>query len=301
MPAALSRLEGDVFHLHYPNPTGELSWLIARPRAAMVMTYHSDVVRQAALMPLYGPFARAVLERAAVIMPTSEAYLARSALLRPFRDKCLVVPHGVDIERFDHLERWAGAAQALRQRYGEPLVLFVGKLRYYKGLDVLLDTMPTVRGRLVVVGEGPEGPRLRARAASLGLSERVTFAGEVSDDELLAHLAAADVGVMPSTLPSEAWGMSMVEMLAAGVPAVCTELGTGTTFVNRDGETGLVVPPGDAAALAGALNRVLCDKELRARLAAGARARARALFSREAMMAGVRDAYARALASGGGR
>jgi glycosyltransferase involved in cell wall biosynthesis len=95
--------------------------------------------------------------------------------------------------------------------------------------------------------------------------------------------------------------MSMVEMLAAGVPAVCTELGTGTTFVNRDGETGLVVPPGDAAALAGALNRVLCDKELRARLAAGARARARALFSREAMMAGVRDAYARALASGGGR
>ena len=64
MPAALARLPADVVHLHYPNPTGELSWLLARPRAAMVVTYHSDVVRQAALMPLYGPFARAVLRRA---------------------------------------------------------------------------------------------------------------------------------------------------------------------------------------------------------------------------------------------
>ena len=301
MPAALARLPADVVHLHYPNPTGELSWLLARPRAAMVVTYHSDVVRQAALMPLYGPFARAVLRRAEVIMPTSEAYLARSAFLRPFRDRCLVVPHGVDLERFDHLECWAGAAAALRARYGAPLVLFVGKLRYYKGLDVLLDAMSAVRARLVVVGEGPEGARLRARTATLGLSDRVTFAGEVSDDDLLAHLAAADVGVMPSTLPSEAWGMSMVEMLAAGVPAVCTELGTGTTFVNRDGETGLVVPPGDARALAAALSRLLGDEALRARLAAGARARARARFSRQAMMAGVGEAYARARAAGARR
>jgi glycosyltransferase involved in cell wall biosynthesis len=85
------------------------------------------------------------------------------------------------------------------------------------------------------------------------------------------------------------------------VPAVCTELGTGTTFVNRDGETGLVVPPGDPAALAAALNRLLGDEALRTRLAAGARARARARFSREAMMAGVGEAYARARAAGARR
>jgi len=301
MPGALARLSADVFHLHYPSPTGEVSWLIVRPRGAMVVTYHSDVVRQAGVMPLYGPFVRAILARAAVIMPTSEAYIGRSPFLRPHRAKCLVVPHGVDLERFDDPGRFAGRAGELRARYGEPLVLFVGRLRYYKGLDVLLTAMPDVRGRLVIVGDGPEERRLRERAAALGLDGRVAFAGAVSDDDLLAHLAAADLGVLPSTLPSEAYGMAMVEMLAAGLPVVCTELGTGTTFVNRDDETGLVVPPGDPAALAAAINRVLGDDALRRRLGEGARRRARALFSREAMMAGVRDAYARALAGGGRR
>ena len=301
MPGSLARLSSDVFHLHYPSPTGELSWLAVRPRGAMVVTYHSDVVRQAAVMPLYGPFVRAILARAAVIMPTSEAYIGRSPFLRPHRAKCLVVPHGVDLERFDGLERVAGRAAELRARYGGPLVLFVGRLRYYKGLDVLLAAMPEVRGRLVIVGDGPEERRLRGQAAVLGLDGRVAFAGAVSDNDLLAHLAAADLGVMPSTLPSEAWGMAMVEMMAAGLPVVCTELGTGTTFVNRDGETGLVVPPGDAVALAAALNRLIGDEALRGRLAEGARCRARELFSREAMMAGVREAYARALSVGGKR
>jgi rhamnosyl/mannosyltransferase len=207
----------------------------------------------------------------------------------------------VDLERLDDLGRVAGRANELRARYGEPLVLFVGRLRYYKGLEVLLGAMREVRGRLVIVGDGPEARRLHQRSAALGLGGRVTWAGAVSDDDLLAHLAAADLGVMPSTLPSEAWGMAMVEMMAAGLPVVCTELGTGTTFVNRDGETGLVVPPGDAGALAAALNRLIDDDSLRHRLGEGARHRARTLFSCEAMMAGVREAYARARAAGGGR
>ena len=295
MPGALARLSADVFHLHYPSPPGEVSWLLVRPRGAMVVTYHSDVVRQAALMTVYTPFARAVLERASVIMPTSDAYIDRSPFLRPHRAKCLVVPHGVNLERFARLDRMAGRAAELRERYGTPLVLFVGRLRYYKGLDVLLEAMPAVKGRLAIVGEGPEADRLRLRSSSLGLDGRVGFAGTVSDDDLLAHLAAADLGVLPSTRPSEAWGMAMVEMMAAGLPVVCTELGTGTTFVNRDGESGRVVPPGDPAALAAAINGLLADEALRRRLAAGARARAHALFSREAMMAGVGEAYARAL------
>ncbi|HEY6867384.1 MAG TPA: glycosyltransferase, partial [Candidatus Eisenbacteria bacterium] len=300
MPAALARLSADVFHLHYPNPTGEVSWLLTRPRGAMVVTYHADIVRQAAAMPVYAPFVRALLARAAVIMPTSEAYIGRSTFLRPHRSKCMVVPHGIEVERFAGLEREGRAAAALRERYGTPLVLFVGRLRYYKGLDVLLDAMPAVSGRLVIVGEGPEAGHLRERTRALGLAERVSFAGDVSDAALLDHLAAADVGVMPSTLPSEAWGMAMVEMLAAGLPVVCTELGTGTTFVNRDGETGLVVPPGDARALAGALNRLLGDPALARRFGAAGKRRATELFSTGAMMRGVEAAYRRALAARGG-
>ena len=300
-PLLFRRLRAQLYHFHFPNPTGDVSYWLSGSRGKIVVTYHSDIVRQSTILPLYRPFLWRLLEKADAILATSPVYVESSDYLRPFREKCDVVPLGVDLRRFDRREAIETRAAEWRSNWHGPLVLFVGRLRYYKGLDVLLDAMSAVRARLVVVGEGPEGARLRARTATLGLSDRVTFAGEVSDDDLLAHLAAADVGVMPSTLPSEAWGMSMVEMLAAGVPAVCTELGTGTTFVNRDGETGLVVPPGDAPALAAALSRLLGDEALRARLAAGARARARARFSRQAMMAGVGAAYARARAAGARR
>jgi rhamnosyl/mannosyltransferase len=137
---------------------------------------------------------------------------------------------------------------------------------------------------------------LRALHAELRLGDRVTLAGHVDDADLPAHIAAADVGVLPSNHPTEGFGLSMVETMAGGVPVVCTELGTGTSFVNRDGESGLVVPPNDPTALAAALDRVLNDAELRARLGAGARARAEALFSKEAMLRNTMAVYEEALA-----
>lgn len=297
MPFHLARLgAADVWHLHFPSPPGEVSWWMVRPLGALVVTYHSDVVRQASVMSIYGPLVRALLGRADVILPTSENYIVFSALLGRYRHKCLVVPSGVDLERFQASPTVTARAAGLRACYGGPFVLFVGRLRYYKGIDVLLAAMPSVEGRLVIVGDGPEEGALRAQHAALGLGDRVRFAGAVSHEELIAHLAAADVGVLPSTYPSEAFGLSMVEMMASGLAVVCTELGTGTSFVNVEGETGLVVPPRDRDALAAALNRLLGDPALRGRLGAAGRKRARALFSREAMVRGVQAAYEDALA-----
>lgn len=295
-PAAVRARRADVWHLHYPNPTGEVSWLLERPAGTMVVTYHADVVRQRWALPLYGPVVRAILDRADVIMPTSDRYIDHSPFLRPHRAKCRVVPLGIDLEPFETPVPDA-ASEALRARYGGPFVLFVGRLRYYKGLDVLLDAMPRVPHPLVIVGDGPMDRELRARRDALGLAGRVHFAGAVDDATLRVHLAAASVGVLPSTHPSEALGISMIEYLASGLPAVCTELGTGTTFVNRDGETGLVVPPGDPAGLAAALCRLMRDEPLRARLGTGGRARARAVFSREAMMRALGEAYSAATAA----
>ena len=241
MPLELARLRADIFHLHFPNPTGEISWLLTRPRGTLVVSYVSDIVRQRIVLPLYGPVIHHLLDQAAVILPCSDAYIARSNFLRRRAGKCEVVALGDDMERFDGMhERFATEAAALRVRYGGgPITLFVGKLRYYKGLDVLLNAWPQAPGTLVIIGEGIEGERLRAQCAALHLNGRVIFAGEVGEAELLAHLVAADIGVLPSTLPSEAYGLAMVEMLAAGMPVVCTELDTGTTFVNRHEETGL--------------------------------------------------------------
>lgn len=295
MPWHLSKIEADIVHLHFPNPTGEVSYLLVRPRGVLAVTYHADIVRQAALLPIYGSFIEALLRRADVILPTSARYIEHSRWLRRYRDKCRVVPSGIDLERFDRLDRSSAPALALRAAHAGPIVLFVGRLRYYKGLDVLIDTMRQVSATLVIVGGGPEERALRRRTRQAGLDGRVVFAGSVGDDEMLAYLAAADVGVLPSTYPSEALGLAMVEMMACGIPVVCTELGTGTSFVNLHEETGLVVPPRDAAALAQALNRLLGDASLRARYGAAARRRAREVFSGQAMADGVAAAYEDAL------
>jgi rhamnosyl/mannosyltransferase len=295
MPRHVARLPADVWHLHFPNPTGEVSWLLARPAGALVVSYYSDIVRQAAALPIYGAVIERLLGRADVVLATSDRHLEHSRFLARHRERCRVVPLGIDLAPFDDLASHRPAAAMLRARYGTPLVLFVGRLRYYKGLNVMLDAMPRVEGRLVIVGDGPEGARLRRQHQRLGLGERVFFAGTCEASALLDHLAAADVGVLPSTHPSEVYGLSMVEMMACGVPVVCTELGTGTSFVNRDGETGLVVPPRDPAALAAAINRLLGDEALRRRMGEAARRRAQATFSAAAMMRGVDAAYAEAV------
>lgn len=295
MPARLAGIPADLFHLHYPNPTGELSWMIARPHGVLVLSYYSDVVRQAAVMPVYGPLVRLLLRRCDLVLATSDRHLEHSAYLRAVRDHCTVVPLGIDLAPFSAPERHAAQAAGIRARYGTPLILFVGRLRYYKGLDVLLEAMRDVDARAVIAGTGPMEESLRAQHARLGLGDRVRFAGHVPDEEMPAWIAAADVGVLPSTHPSEVYGLAMVEMMASGVPVVCTELGTGTSFVNADGQSGLVVPPHDPAALAGALNRIVRDPALRATLGAGARERAHRMFSAEGMMRELDRAYALAV------
>jgi len=296
MPFHLARLEADVVHLHFPNPTGEVSWLLARPKGALVVSYYSDIVRQAAVMPVYAPFMHAVLGRADVILATSDRHIAHSRVLDRHRDRCRVVPLGIDLTPYDQLDRVAAASQALRASHRGPIVLFVGRLRYYKGLDVLLEAMSGLDATLVIVGDGPEGERLRAQHARLGLGARAVFAGAVDDDGLLEWLGAADIGVLPSTHPSEVFGLAQIEMMACGLPMVCTELGTGTSFVNVDGETGLVVAPRDPAALAGALGRLARDPGLRRTMGEAGRRRAHEVFSAPAMMKGVRRAYDDAIA-----
>src|SRR5262249_5228662 len=147
----------------------------------------------------------------------------------------------------------------------------------------------------VIVGDGPQGGALRAQAQRLRLGDQVHFAGSVSDDALLDHLGAAAIGLLPSSTPTEAFGLSMVEMMAAGLPVVSTELGTGTSFVNAHGETGLVVQPWDPPALASAIQGLLADSALRRRMGGAGRERVGRLFTVEAMMSGMDRLYEAAM------
>jgi len=265
----LRRMRPDLVHLHFPYPVGEISALLAVPDVPTVITYQSDVVRQRTLLRLYGPLLKLVLRRAARIMPTSPAYLESSPWLVPVRDRCTIVPLGIDLAPFT----------AVQPRGDGHTLLFVGRFRYYKGLRYLIEALALLpEARLVLVGGGPSEAELRRQAEALGLSRRITFASADDDAALAAHYAAADVFVLPACARSEAFGLVLAEAAASGLPSVSTELGTGTSYVNLDRVTGLVVPPADAAALAAACRTLLGDAALRARYGAAARARATELF-----------------------
>jgi glycosyltransferase involved in cell wall biosynthesis len=292
-PLLLRRLRADLHHFHFPNPTGDVSYWLSGARGKIVVTYHSDIVRQSTILPLYRPFLWRLLEKADAILPTSPQYIESSDYLRPFRDKCEVVPLGVDLHRFERREGVEARAAEWRAEWKGPMVLFVGRLRYYKGVDVLMRAALQIGARIAIVGEGPYESMLRMLHRQLDLGDRVQFLGSQSEFELLSLYRAATVCVLPSTHRSEALGLAMIEAMASGAPVVSTELGTGTSWVNQHDVTGRVVPPSDPDALAGAINAILEDHALAARYGAAARARVEAEFSHTVMAQRVLRVYER--------
>jgi len=294
-PFWLNRLgkDADILHFHFPNPTAELSYLLCGGESKLVVTYHSDIVRQARLGACYGPLLSRFLRRAGAIIATSDNYLQSSRVLGRFQDKCSVIPLGVDLGRFRVRPQQAAEIDAVRTRYGPGIVLFVGRFRYYKGLHVLIRAMSRVEGTLLLIGSGPLEEDLRQLVRSLRLEDRVFFLGELSDREVDIYLHACDLLVLPSILRSEAFGLVLLEAMACGKPVVSTELGTGTSFVNRHEETGFVVPPNDSVALERAISFFLASPETRINFGRAGRMRVERYFSCETMVERVLAVYRR--------
>lgn len=284
----MGKIPTQVVHLHFPYPPGEIANYLFGRGEVTVFTYHSDVVRQKFILALYHPFLLRILSRADGIIVTSPRYLDSSPYLRLFREKCAVIPLGVEVERFASAP--AEEVQSIRRLYGQPLLLFVGKLRYYKGIPYLLEAVKDLEVRLLIVGSGPMEKGWKKLSASMGLDGKVFFLGEVEDERLPAFYHACDLFVLPASHRSEAFGTVLIEAMAAGKPVISTELGTGTSWVNRDGETGFVVPPRDPRALAAAIKRLLEDQPLRIRMGEKARLYARS-FSVEEMAYKVLSFY----------
>jgi len=303
-PWFLRRESADLLHFHHPNPTGEIAWLLARPRGRIVVTYHSDIVRQERALRFYAPWLRRFLRAADVILPTSPNYIASSPFLRPLASRCVVVPLGIPLQPYESSAQGEEAARRLRERYGAspaaPLLLFAGQFREYKGLTFLIEALARLsaagaRLRAALAGDGPMRPAIESQARAAGLADRVFFPGRVDDAALIAHYRACDVFVLPSHRRSEAFGLVQVEAMACGKPVISCALDTGVPFVNRDGETGLIVPPADASALAEAIEKLLAGEDLRRRLGEAGRRRAREEFSVERMLGRVSEVYAEVL------
>ena len=223
------------------------------------------------------------------IIATSPKYIDTSPFLQNFRDKCSVIPLGIDIERFNNPD--TSPAYEIRKRYdGSEILLFVGRLRYFKGLRYLIEAMEHIDARLLIIGTGPEESALKSMASGKNSSGKIIFLGDVSDQELPAYYAASDIFVLPSSHRSEAFGTVLIEAMASGKPVISTELGTGTSFININGETGFVVSPRSPESLSLAIRNLLKDAELRLRMGRNARERAKE-FSRDITSESVLKLY----------
>lgn len=287
----------DVVHLHTPNPTLVLA-LDAMPwLPPVVITHHSDVIRQKVAGALFRPFEALLYARARLLLSTSEAYVPGSALLRRFRSKVRALPLGIELAPYLTPSAAALEAEAhWREKVPAPMWLMVGRLVYYKGLFTALEALTRAPGHLVVVGVGPLEQEGRARARALGIEGRVTWAGYLPPDELVGAYRAATGLWFPSNARSEAYGLSQIEAMASALPVINTAIPhSGVPWVSLHEATGLTVPVGDASALARAARRLVEEPGLAERLGKAARARAEAEFRHDVMAERSLALYAEAL------
>ncbi len=303
LPKLLSDLQYsdlDVLHLHMPNPTMLLAAASLRLTIPLVITHHSDVVRQRLLRWFYRPFESLIYSRASAIACSSSGYVEGSALLQQHVEKVELLPMGLDLSDYTDQPPMAREhAAEIRRRYGEKIWLCVGRCVYYKGLHTAIEALVHVPGTLIIIGSGPLERDLREHARRLGVGQRVVWWGYATKDELIGAYHAATALWFPSSHRSEAFGLVQIEAMASGCPVINTEIsGSGVSWVSRHEFCGLTVPVNQPRALGSAAKRVLDDPALHARFSSAARQRAVEEFNHQTMAQRSLQIYARAAMRG---
>jgi rhamnosyl/mannosyltransferase len=292
-PSFVSHLrdaDADVMVLHEPNPWALLSFALVRPRVPLAIWFHSEVVRPRLQYELfYAPIARPAYRHASRFIVSSPDLAEHSRTLTPYRDRVTVIPFGIDADRWRMTDRVRARAEEISREAGRPLVVFAGRHVSYKGVDVLIEAAAPLDVTVAILGDGPMRSEWMARASHTQGVARFVFRGEVDDEELHAHFAAARMAVLPSVTRAETFGFVQLEAMACGLPVISTRLATGVPWVNR---TGVLVPPGDATALREAIARLAGDADLAREVGAAGEARVRTEFSLEAMGDGLIDVCA---------
>jgi glycosyltransferase involved in cell wall biosynthesis len=274
--------EADIVHIHAPHPTALVTFLMSRCRSRLICTYHSDIVRQRVLGKLIAPLQHLALSRADAIIVSSSNLLDSSHMLRRHRNRCHVIPFGIDPSAYQTLDQ--GAIAQLRTRFAPPIILSVGRLVYYKGFEFLIRAFARAKipGSLLIIGEGNLRARLEGLIEELDLNQRVLLLGHV--DSMVPYYQTCDLFVLPSVARSEAFGIVQLEAMACGKAVINTQLESGVPFVSQHGKTGRTVPPGDADSLAAAINQLMADDSLRQRFGEAGRRRVETEFTAERMV-----------------
>lgn len=255
--------EADVVHIHVPFPLADVALLLSGFKGRVVVSWHSDVVKQKKLMTFYKPFMMKLLKRADCIITATKGHIDGSDYLPDFRRKCKIVPYGITPEEYLSVERSPVLANRLCDKKNVK-VFFTGRLVYYKGVDILLKAFTmTENCELFIAGTGEMEQELKAFAQRHNIEKKVHFLGFLPDNELKQAYADCDIFVLPSVAKSEAFGIVQLEAMVYGKPVINTKLPSGVPYVSVHGKTGLTVPPSDAKALAEAINTLVADAKMR--------------------------------------
>jgi rhamnosyl/mannosyltransferase len=288
-PLWARKFDPELIHVHLPNPLAELSALMADRDIPMVAHFHSDVVRQRNLLRLYGPFLDAFYRRVSCIVVPTPRHIEISRFVSKYREKCRVVPYGIQASRFELDE--TGHKKVNELRDGLPSVLCVGRLVSYKGVEFLIRALEGIKARLWIIGTGPLDGSLRTLTQEKKLADRVEFLGRVSEQDLVAYYHACDVVVLPSITNAEMFGVVQLEAMACRKPVISTNLPTGVSWVNQHAKTGYVVSPGNAEELAQCIQHLINNPQLREEMGEAGRMRVEQHFTSAKMAEAMLQVY----------
>lgn len=268
----------DIIHYHFPNPFADILHFICKIDKPTVLTYHSDIIKQRYLLKLYTPLMYNFLNSVDHIVSTSPNYFATSDNLKHHTKKVTIIPIGINTAAYPKLNE--ERIKYWNTRLPKPFFLFIGAMRYYKGLHVALDAISGTDIQLAIAGIGGIEADLKHQAQKNRL-ENVDFLGMISDEDKIALLSLCYGFIFPSHLRSEAFGISLLEAAAYGKPLISCEIGTGTSFVNQHDVTGLVIEPSSSKALKNAMQYLLDNPEKASEFGNNARIRSQTLFTAE--------------------
>jgi rhamnosyl/mannosyltransferase len=258
----------DIVYLHYPFPLIDLIALFRRKDAKLILYYHSDIVNKMKMLQwIYAPLEHITKKTANRVVVSSKNLLKTSPGLRNFQNKSVIIPPGIC-----DLSQVAAKKPNKNFEFERPYFVFVGVLRHYKGLNILIDAAKKASIDVVIVGDGSLKNELEAKVISSEI-KYIHFFGELNESEKAYCIQHAAALILPSFLRSEAFGLSLVEGLAMGKPLISTELGTGTSWVNKDGKTGFVVQPKNSDALAQAMKKIIAHPKTAREFGTAARKR----------------------------
>ena len=278
----------DIIHYHYPYPFGDLLKLLSGLERPSIVTYHSDIVRQRVAKYFYYSLQQYFLNSVTKIVCTSDAYKNSSSVLKRYKDKTVSVTLGLSSE--NRLTPQKELTQIWQRALPEKFFLFLGVMRKYKGLYTLIRAAKSMQGNIVICGDGPELKGLK-NYVKINNMTNVFFTGRVDEQNKAALLDLCTGLVLPSHLRSEAFGLVLLEAAMRSKPLISTELNTATSFVNKNGVTGVVVPKEDSYALRDAMELILQNPKLAKKMGLAARARYEKYFTGELMCAEYSSIY----------